>query len=155
MLLIYDRETGTVLENSGTNSRHPEGPPDAAVAAALDRRGIDPATVARMRLHDHDDAELVAQVLANRHHVDVDADPPAVIIDGPYPEPEPPPEQQATTTLHDRARRALDTNATWLNRTSAPSNAQVLAHLDRLTRQVQALIRLEIHALDDVTDTEG
>ena len=151
MLIVYDKSTGDVLDNTGTNSRWPGGPPDERVWDNIDRRGIDRDTVALLRLHDADDADLVGQVLANRHHVDTSTG--QVVIDGPYPDPEPDPEQVAADTLHDRARAALDTNAAWLGRSSAPTNAQTLAHLDRLTKQVNALIRLEVRALDDSSDT--
>ena len=48
-----------------------------------------------------------------------------------------------------RLREALAANRQWLDRPSAPTNAQTLAHLDRLTRQVSSLLRLvgaDLHA---------
>lgn len=56
------------------------------------------------------------------------------------------------TSLRDRARTALTSNATFLTLAS-PTNAQTLAQVRSLTRQVNALIRLEVGALDNVTGT--
>lgn len=56
------------------------------------------------------------------------------------------------STLSDRARRALADNATFLA-IGAPSNAQVLAQVRALTRQMNAVIRLQIGSLDDITGT--
>lgn len=58
----------------------------------------------------------------------------------------------------DRLRAALLANKQWLERTSAPTNAQVIAHIDRLTKQMSALLRLvgaALHAelLDEIDDS--
>jgi hypothetical protein len=53
-------------------------------------------------------------------------------------------------TLRQQARQALDANRTFLALAS-PTNAQTLAQVKALTRQVQALIRFE---LDDLTSTD-
>lgn len=55
-------------------------------------------------------------------------------------------------SLHSKAQAALTNNATYLAIT-APTNAQVVAQVRALTRQVNALIRLEINQLDDVSNT--
>ena len=62
---------------------------------------------------------------------------------------------EATTeaVLHDRARAALARNGTWLGRAGAPTNADVLAHVDLLTRECSALIRLATRALGTIEGT--
>ena len=49
-------------------------------------------------------------------------------------------------TIRAAARAALDANHTYLAGT--PTNTQALAQVDKLTRQVNALIRLAVGALD-------
>lgn len=49
--------------------------------------------------------------------------------------------------LHGAARTALTSNRAFLANAS-PTNAQTLAHVKALTRQVNALIRLELLDLD-------
>ncbi len=63
-------------------------------------------------------------------------------------EPIPTPEQVREVQLRSRAATALNTNRAFLA-LGSPSNAQVLAQVKALTRQVSALIRLELQALDD------
>ena len=55
-------------------------------------------------------------------------------------------------TLRQKAAAALDSNATFLANTS-PTNAQVSAQVKALTRQVNALIRLQIRSLSDISGT--
>lgn len=55
-------------------------------------------------------------------------------------------------TLHDRARQALTANDTFLALAS-PTNAQTLAQVRSLARQVNALIRLEVADLDSTAGT--
>lgn len=55
------------------------------------------------------------------------------------------------TDLLARARRALDTNATFLALT-APTNAQVLTQVRLLTREVNALIRHALRLPGDAAD---
>lgn len=47
---------------------------------------------------------------------------------------------------------AITADLAWLNRTTTPTNVQVLNHVDRLTRQVVALLRASFDRLDT---TEG
>jgi hypothetical protein len=54
-------------------------------------------------------------------------------------------------TLRGRAKTALATNATFLAITS-PTTAQVREQARALTRQVDALIRLTVNALDSISD---
>jgi hypothetical protein len=54
-------------------------------------------------------------------------------------------------TLESRATTALANNATFLA-IGAPSNAQIVAQAQALTRQVDALIRLALGRLDTITD---
>jgi len=56
------------------------------------------------------------------------------------------------TTLQGRASAALAVNATFLGLAS-PTNAQVLAQVQRLTRECNALIRLMLGLLSDISDT--
>jgi len=55
-------------------------------------------------------------------------------------------------TLRSRAKTALATNATFLA-ISSPTAAQVATQSKALTRQVDALIRLAVNALDSVSDS--
>lgn len=60
-----------------------------------------------------------------------------------------------TLDLHSKARAALAVNQTFLDR-AAPTNAQTLAQVQRLTRECSAIIRLLVGSdlLDDTaTDT--
>lgn len=54
-------------------------------------------------------------------------------------------------TLRDRARAAMTGNATYLGR-SSPTAAQNTAQIQALTRQVNALIKLEVR---DLNATDG
>lgn len=56
-----------------------------------------------------------------------------------------------SVTIKDRAATALTNNVTFLA-LGSPSNAQVVAQVKALTRQVNGLIRLTINSLDDVSD---
>jgi hypothetical protein len=57
-----------------------------------------------------------------------------------------------TATVRARAQAALTANATFLA-LSAPTTAQTLAQVQRLTRQTNATIRLLLGLLADITDT--
>lgn len=54
--------------------------------------------------------------------------------------------------LQQRATTALVNNATFLAIT-APTQAQAVAQVKALTRQVNALIRLQLSALSDISDS--
>lgn len=56
-------------------------------------------------------------------------------------------------TLRERAEAALATNKAFIDLPS-PTNAQAVAEVKALARQVNALIRLTLRLLGDVTDTE-
>lgn len=55
-------------------------------------------------------------------------------------------------TLRQRAQQALVANATYLA-VASPSNAQNLAQIRTLTRECNALIRLVLGLVDDITGT--
>ncbi len=55
-------------------------------------------------------------------------------------------------SIRDKAKQALAINTTFLA-LATPTNAQNAAQLKALTRQVNALIRLTLNSLDDVSDT--
>ena len=54
--------------------------------------------------------------------------------------------------LFDKASEALAANQTFLALQN-PTNAQVLAQVRLLTREVNALIRLQLASFEDVSDT--
>lgn len=54
--------------------------------------------------------------------------------------------------LLSKARGAVIANRAWLNRSTAPTNAQAIDQIDRLTRQMNAIIFLR---LGDYRDTSG
>lgn len=56
------------------------------------------------------------------------------------------------SALQQKAQTALAANETFLG-IAAPTNAQAVAQMQALTRQVDALIRLAVNALDSTTGT--
>lgn len=67
-------------------------------------------------------------------------------------EPIPTASEQNALTLRDRATQALAANAAFLA-LGAPTNAQVLTQVQRLTRECSALIRLAVDLLDTTDGT--
>lgn len=63
-----------------------------------------------------------------------------------------PPERVNVKTLADKAEQALTANATFLALAS-PTNAQTLAQVRSLTRQVNAIARLLVGKLDTTDGT--
>jgi len=64
-------------------------------------------------------------------------------------------DQTALQTEQDliaKGQQALSANRAWLSRTTTPTNAQSLAQIDRLTKQMNALILLQNR---DFSDTSG
>lgn len=55
-------------------------------------------------------------------------------------------------TIRDRATQALAANATFMALAS-PTNAQTLAQVKALTKQLNGLIRLTVRALDTIADS--
>lgn len=68
--------------------------------------------------------------------------------------PDPPPDPTTANgqALRDRLRNLLDGNKTYLARTT-PTAAQQTAQIERLTREVSALMRLVLADLSDISDT--
>jgi hypothetical protein len=62
------------------------------------------------------------------------------------------PADVAARTIEDRLRQALTANATYLA-IATPTAAQQRAQVERLTRQTTALIRRELHELNDTAGT--
>lgn len=60
--------------------------------------------------------------------------------------------QQNLATLNQKAQAALANNATFMA-LGSPTNAQTLAQVQSLTKQVNALIRLATQALSTISDT--
>lgn len=69
MLIVYRTITGEVLDSTGTNSAWPLGPPDELAYRNTDAAGIDQAGLALLRLHDLDDADLVALAMTRQVRV--------------------------------------------------------------------------------------
>lgn len=57
------------------------------------------------------------------------------------------------STLETRIQQALTSNANYLTK-KPPTQAEVVQQVRLLTRQVQGLIRLQVNALNDISDTE-
>lgn len=145
MLILYDTNTGAVLDNTGINTALPEGPEGDSAYINTDARGIPRSNIGMVRLHDEHDADLAQRVLT--HQVTIDGG--QVVVGAPIPKPEPTPEVVTGRTLRDRAAAALDANRLFLDDKS-PTNAEVLTQVRALTRQNQGLIRLVLNKLDGV-----
>lgn len=145
MLIVYDAATGEVLDNTGTNSAWPAGPPDDLAYVNTDNQGIARVGLGLLRIHDLDQADLVQRVLSHYVHVENGE----VVIGDLIPPPAPDPQVAVRLTLEERALAALDTNRTFLN-VKSPTNAQTLAQVRALTQQNNGLIRLVLNKLDGV-----
>lgn len=104
MLIVYNKETGAVLDNHGTNSAMPEGPPDDRALLNLPGRTL--ADVGLLRLHDEKDADLVKQLLANEHTVDVKTKRP--VVGRKYPELTPIPDPRIKRAEEIKAATTLE-----------------------------------------------
>lgn len=78
MLIAYDPDTGALLGTTGTNSRYPAGPPDPDRWLA----SLGHPQLATLRVHDLEDAELVARVRDSFCHV-ADGQ---LVVEGPHPD---------------------------------------------------------------------
>lgn len=87
MLIIYDKTTGQVVENTGTSSSWPEGPPDELAWVNVDAAGKDRTNLRLLRLHDTDAAQVINQMRTNLYHVDPTTK--QVVIDAQRPDPAP------------------------------------------------------------------
>lgn len=87
MLIVFDTATGEILDNTGTSTMWPDGPPDEFAYVNTDARGVGRARLGLLRLNDIGDAALVARVLAHECNV-VDG---RVVIGEPHPVPDPSP----------------------------------------------------------------
>lgn len=83
MLIVYRTDTGDVVDNTGTSTAWPEGPPDELAFTNTDARHVPRTDLMLLRLHDERDAEQVRAALRNYHHVDTDSG--TLVIEGPYP----------------------------------------------------------------------
>lgn len=66
MLIVYRTATGEIVDNHGTNSAWPEGPPDEMAYINTDAAGIDRTELSLLRLHDNADADLVVKALTHQ-----------------------------------------------------------------------------------------
>lgn len=103
MLLVYRRTTGEVLDNTGTSSAFPDGPPDDQAYVNTDARGHQRTDLALLRLHDTDDAEQVQLALTRRVKVKD-----GTLVDlGPLPTPPPrPPSERELRVAGAKAKAA-------------------------------------------------
>jgi hypothetical protein len=85
MLLIFRKDTGEIVDNSGTNSIWPEGPPDELAWRNVE--GLDRKTLDILRLHDEEDSDKIDLIFNNK--VNVDPKTKKILVVGPLP-PSPP-----------------------------------------------------------------
>lgn len=93
--------------------------------------------------------ELISETASVRRYRYTDGSGKIVCISD---EPIPTQREANEENIRTKAAQALAANATFLA-IASPTNAQVLAQVQRLTRECNALIRLAIGALDDAADT--
>lgn len=91
MLIVYDTSTGVIVDNTGTSSAWPEGPPEELAYRNTDARGLDRTGLGLLRLHDARDAELIAAMAGHACAVQAGA----VVIGDPLPPPPPAPDPVA------------------------------------------------------------
>jgi len=106
MLIVYDRVTGEVYDNTGTNSASPDGPPDKSAYMNTDQLGKNRGDLRLLRFNDDTDSELVRLLLTNKHRVDVKTK--TVVIEGPYVEDPPTPEPVVEDTMTERIQALYD-----------------------------------------------
>lgn len=92
MLIIYNKNTGEVVEGSVTNSMFPLGIPDASrvIENVVERFGGTSEDYAEFRLHDVEDAETINLIFTHEYRIENNE-----IVFGdekviPEPEPQPP-----------------------------------------------------------------
>lgn len=83
MLIVYDKNSGQVLDNSGTCSATPSGPVGEQAFVNTDARGLDRDALGLLRLHDVTDRDLVQLVMDNFVHVDAETG--SLVFEGPLP----------------------------------------------------------------------
>lgn len=101
MVIIYDRSSGEVLDNTGTSSAWPDGPPDEVALRNVQQRGYSRQEVAILRLDNRSD--LAGKVLRSRYHVDPTSG--EVVIDGPKPQP---PQEEREPSLREEIDALYD-----------------------------------------------
>ncbi len=126
MLIVYRASTGEVLDNSGTSSAAPLGPPDSAAFINTDARGVGRTGLATLRLHDVDDAATIARIMTSNYQIDPTTK--KVVITGARPAPVTPPNRDALLAAALRAsttwQQCRDAIVADLDGRATPGNSQ-------------------------------